>query len=87
MKYYWFRPKRFWGWFAAYYPVSWQGWAIALFFLGLFYGEFVRIDGASHSASDTFYGFAPWFVLVGLLFDVVTRLKGEYPHWWRKKSK
>jgi len=84
MKHYWFKPKRFWYYFAAYYPVSWQGWGIVIFFLGLLYCKFVRIDSASHSVSDTLYEFAPWVVGIFLLFDVVTRIKGEYPFWWKK---
>ena len=87
MKPYWFKPKRFWGWFAPYYPVSWQGWGIALFFLvreaetagacprvvqPLLYSEFVMIDSRSHSVSDTLYGISFWFVLTFILFDIAT---------------
>ncbi|MBI3685154.1 hypothetical protein HY250_02000 [Candidatus Azambacteria bacterium] len=59
MKQYWFRPKRFWGWWAAYYPVSWQGWAVfCVAALALLF-TFARADADSHSASDTLIRFAP----------------------------
>ncbi len=84
-KHYWFKPKRFWRWFAAYYPVSKEGMlitALALFLLGY---VFIDTDRMSHSVSDTFYAFAPKVLLVLIAFDAVTRWRGEYPRWWKKK--
>jgi len=82
---YWFKPARFWGWFAAYYPVSWQGWLVTLVLLGLVTYVFKQIDANSHSASSTLIGFALPFVFIAILFDLACRLKGEYPWWWRKR--
>lgn len=82
---YWFRPKRFWNWFAAYYPVSWQGWLVfALALVPLIYG-FRSADRYSHSASDTLINFTPWFLGTALVLDFITRRKGEFPSWWRRK--
>ena len=84
---YWFRPKKFWGWFAAYYPVSWQGRMVSAAALILFVYSFLEIDKFSHSVSDTLINLVPPAVVLGILLDVVTRLKGEYPSWWRNGSK
>ncbi|MDP3985834.1 MAG: hypothetical protein Q8P77_00140 [Candidatus Veblenbacteria bacterium] len=83
---YWFKPARFWKWFAAYYPVSWQGWLVTLALLVLAVYVFRQIDGSSHSASDALIGFALPFVFIAILFDFACRLKGEYPWWWHKQQ-
>jgi len=86
-KTYWFKPKRFWRWFAAYYPVSLEGWAamvLTLVALGL---VFFLVDRTSHSVSDTFYAFAPWAVIILLAFDLISFRTGEYPSWWKKREK
>jgi hypothetical protein len=82
---YWFRPKKFWGWFAAYYPVSAEGWIITLASLTAFAATFFWIDQKSHSISDTLINFAPRAVLIFLVFDITTRLTGEYPSWWKNR--
>lgn len=81
---YWFKPARFWGWFAAYYPVSWPGWVISLALLALAVFVFLSVDAKSHSVSDTLIGAVVPLVAIGILFDVACRLKGEFPWWWRK---
>lgn len=83
---YWFKPKRFWGWFAAYYPVSAWGWFTAIFFGVVLVLVFAAVDRRSHSVSDTFFAFAPLAVVILILADLVTRLKGEYPAWWKKNK-
>ena len=82
---YWFRPARFWNWFAAYYPVRWEGWAITFALAMSAIYLFRDIDGTSHSASDTLIRFSPRAILIFLIFDFVTRLTGEYPSWWHGK--
>mgnify|MGYP001563454713 CR=1 FL=1 len=82
---YWFRPKRFWRWFAAYYPVSWGGWVIVFLTAAVLVYFFLAVDRNSHSVSDTLINFVPRAILVGIIFDVITRLTGEYPFWWRKR--
>lgn len=79
---YWFRPKRFWGWFAAYYPASVEGWVIILAAVGILSEIFQTTDANSHSASGSLIAFAPWFIVVALALDVVMRKTGEYPSWW-----
>ena len=83
---YWFRPKRFWRWFAAYYPASWQGWIVTLILLALAVLVFRKIDSTSHSVSDTLFSFAPWAIAIMALFDLACFRKGEYPWWWKKHS-
>jgi hypothetical protein len=86
-KTYWFRPKRFWGWFAAYYPVSREGWTIALAALFAVALIFSYVDRTSHSASDTLIGSAPGIIIVMLMFDLICFRTGEYPNWWKTYEK
>ena len=83
---YWFKPKQFWKWFAAYYPVSWQGWVVTLLAAVSFLAVLARADRESHSVSDTFYGAFPGAVIVLLVFDLISFRTGEYPSWWRKRG-
>ncbi|RJQ29064.1 hypothetical protein C4571_02275 [Candidatus Parcubacteria bacterium] len=86
MRHYWFKPKRFWKWFAAYYPVSKEGWAVSIVLGAAFLGVFCYVDARSHSASDTFYGVAlPWIIVL-LIFDIVSFRTGEYPGWWKRRG-
>jgi hypothetical protein len=86
-KKYWFRPKRFWGWFAAYYPASAEGWVLTLAAIFILVKIFLAVDEKSHSGSDTLIAFAPWFILIGLVLDIIMRKTGEYPAWWKKWKK
>jgi len=82
-KKYWFQPKRFWRWFAAYYPVAWQGWVVtAIFFIALI-KTFFLIDRTSHSVSDALIGFALPALGILLLADAFSYGMGAYPSWWR----
>lgn len=81
---YWFRPKKFFKWFAAYYPASIEGWVITLALLSVAIYIFDFIDSASHSGSDTLMNFAPFAVVIGLIFDLLCFEKGEYPSWWTR---
>jgi hypothetical protein len=83
---YWFKPKRFWRWFAAYYPIRWQGWLVTLGCAGLLVYAFTSADTASSSLSDALISFGPRAIVVLILFDAATRLAGEYPWWWKKKE-
>ena len=84
---YWFRPKRFWKWFAAYYPASWQGWLVVyLAMAGL--GHALRLaEESSPLALDRLFYFAPYFFGILIAFDLLTRLTGEYPAWWKKQRR
>jgi hypothetical protein len=79
MQKYWFKPARFWKWFASYYPVSWQGWVVTIALLAAAIKIFWLIDHQSHSVSDTLLNYAPWFIVLALLFDLACFRKGEYP--------
>ena len=81
---YWFKPARFWKWFAFYYPVSRAGWVATMFLVGLAVMTFLLIDSRSHSGSDTLIGFAPWFIALASVFDLLCFRCGEYPSWWHK---
>lgn len=83
---YWFRPKKFWGWFAAYYPVSREGWTIAGVAVLALALIFIHADRTSHSASDTFLASAPGGIIVLLIIDLICFRTGEYPNWWRKHN-
>lgn len=84
---YWFKPARFWNWFAAYYPVSWEGWAITVAGVAIFVWTFRRADRDSHSVSDTLIAFGIPAILIFIAFDFATRLTGEYPSWWKQWKK
>ena len=81
MKNYWFRPKKFWKIFAAYYPASWQGWLVSLIAAGILVCLFVFADQRSHSVSDTLISFTPGAVAVLLAVDLICFRTGEYPSW------
>lgn len=85
MNQYWFKPKRFWKWFAAYYPASKEGMLITILALFLLAYSFIDADNASHSVSDTLYAFVPRALLILIIFDIITHVHGEYPWWWKKK--
>lgn len=82
---YWFRPKRFWKWFAFYVPTSIAGYLITMVLLMLAAYAFVIIEQASLSGADTLISFAPWALALMLFFDLLCFRFGEYPSWWKKK--
>lgn len=83
---YWFRPKRFWKWFAFYVPASWAGWVATLVLIGLGAVFFCFASKDSSSLTDTFRRFVPLAVLLMLFFDFLCFRLGEYPSWWRKSG-
>jgi len=83
---YWFRPKRFWGCFAFYYPANTPGWIATLILSVIAVAIFLLIDRQAHSASDTLLQFALPAIVLMLLYDLLCFRVGEYPAWWRKKS-
>jgi len=82
---YWFKPKRFWKYFAAYYPATRQGWLITGLLLLCTLAIYWKIDLTSQSLADTWLNFAPYAVVLGLLFDFICLRTGEYPTWWKKR--
>lgn len=84
---YWFRPARFWKWFAFYYPASREGWIVTLVLLFIGANLLFIVDSRSHSLSDTLIGFAPWFIALGCVFDLLCFRRGLYPSWWKQHKK
>ena len=77
-KRYWFKRK-IWGW--GWTPATWEGWLTLFVFIILIVWNFLRIDRASHSISDTLIGaLVPTAVLIAALI-VVCYSKGERPRW------
>ena len=82
---YWFRPKQFWYWFAAYYPSSWQGWAVSICLgaiLVLDIGWVVNVFGVN---CLSLLLVLPVTIVLAIVFDIFCRVRGEFPSWWRKK--
>jgi len=78
----WFKAKLYgWGW----YPCTWQGWAIILFFAIAEILLFKIINYSSHSASDTLINFVPFAFLLIIVLVIICYIKGERPRWrWGK---
>ncbi len=86
MKKFWFKPFKI-GYVALYYPVSIKGWIITLIAAFLVVYNFWKVDQLSHSTSDTLIGAVIPVGMVLVIFDIITRLRGEYPWWWKKWKK
>lgn len=78
----WFKAKRYgWGW----YPSGWEGWLVTLLAIALMVFVDVRIDGASHSVSDTLMEIVLPNVFIVAVLIVICFLTGEQPRWrWGK---
>ncbi len=72
MRHPWFVRR---GW--SYRPVAWQGVLITLAVLAGVAVAFLRVDGRSHSVSDTLYGVVPWWVLCLLLGHALAWLTSD----------
>jgi uncharacterized membrane protein AbrB (regulator of aidB expression) len=75
---YWFKPKRFWKVFAAYYPVSWQGFLVTVVTL------LVALALCVVVVSPLIYLLA--LMILGFIFDLICVRTGEYPSWWKKRG-
>ena len=84
IKKYWFKPARFWKYFAFYYPVSLVGWAVLYVFIMMLIRIFIIFNKTSHSISDLLISAAPWVILAMVVFDIFCRAFSEYPSWWKK---
>ena len=81
---YWFKPYKI-GYVAFYYPISWQGWGVSIITILILVHDFIAVEKMSHSINDTLVAFAIPAIGVLIIFNVITRMKGEYPHWWTRK--
>jgi hypothetical protein len=79
---YWFRPKRFWNHFAAFYPVRWEGWVILAAITLLILQVVDSVADRSISAATALLLAAPPILVLMLIFDLITLQTGEYPRWW-----
>lgn len=84
---YWFKPARFWNYFAAYYPASKEGWVITVLLLlsasVIFWCEYILTS----SLYDAVTEFGPWGVIIMMIFDSLCFRRGQYPHWWKKSER
>ncbi len=82
MKKYWFKAKTYgWGW----YPATWQGWLVLLGWIGLVFLNFLRIDKAQHSVSDSLINFIPQTLIFTIILITICWMTGERPRWrWGK---
>lgn len=82
---YWFKSKRFgWGW----YPATWQGWSIVLFYLFLIITNFRHVDAITRSASDSLLSVVPETFILTILLIIICHATGEKPEWrWGGKAK
>ena len=82
---YWFKPKKYWGYFAAYYPVTWQAWIITFAAASSVYYLAKNALQNSFSPMDAIVSGAPGIIIILFLFDLITFRTGEYPNWWKKR--
>ncbi len=74
----WFKAKRYgWGWT----PATWQGWLILAAFVAVVVYDFLRVDAASHSVSDTLINWVPDALGLTLILIVICSMTGERPRW------
>ena len=83
---YWFRPARFWRCFAFYYPASRKGWVATVILLMVAVAMFLFVKSRAQSFGDILFGFAPWCIALGAVFDLLCFRFGEYPSWWKDKN-
>ncbi len=78
---YWFKPKRI-GDFAAYYPVNFPGWVVALSCLFFLIYLFVVDLQIAYPAGGGFFHFLLEAVVILLVYDLFSFRTGQYPTWW-----
>ena len=85
MKKKWFKRKAYgWGW----YPATWEGWSILLAFVVFEVWNFLRIDGTSHSNSDTLRPFVVETFLMVIVLIGICYAAGERPRWqWGEEGR
>ena len=64
-------------WGTGWIPITWQGWIVTIAFIGFTIYNFFRIDGMSHSVSDTLINFIPQTLVFAGLFSVVCYFKSD----------
>lgn len=82
-KHLWFKRKLYgWGWT----PVTWQGWALTLLYVGLLFAFAFTIDETS-SNSEVAFTFVLPAILLTVAFIRIAYARGEKPRWqWGPKN-
>ena len=60
-------------------PATWQGWLIIVLYIVFLVWDFMRIDGPSHSISDTLIAFVPQGLAATVLLAFICYFTGEKP--------
>jgi len=74
----WFKAKPYgMGW----YPATWEGWLITLFYVVLLVSSFNLVDSNSGSTSGIIFGVLLYFFVLTLYLLFIAWLKGERFGW------
>ena len=81
----WFKAKGYgWGW----YPATWQGWSILLFYLFLIISNYRHVEAVSGSGGNILLSVLPESFILTVLLIIICHSTGEKPEWrWGNKSK
>lgn len=81
----WFSSKKYgWGWA----PASWEGWVVLGTYLIVIVLNFFRINGQTHSVSDTLISFIPETSVLTFFLTYICIKTGEEPRWrWGGKDR
>lgn len=60
-------------------PATWQGWVIVIIYVVFVVWDFLRIDSASHSVSDTLLSFIPEALIATVILSFICYFTGEKP--------
>lgn len=82
---YWFKAKNYgWGW----YPATWQGWSILLFYLFLVITNFRHVNSVTNSVNGSLLSIVPETFILTILLIIICHATGEKPEWrWGGKAK
>lgn len=83
----WFEPVRFWSHWAAFYPVSWQGWMVTILIFVPLLIIYWLIIVRTTDFTLALMRFLPFLVIAFIFYDSVTLKRGSYPSWWTEKRK
>jgi hypothetical protein len=86
-KVYWFRPLKFWGVFAFFYPSSREGIIVTLVLSTVLIFLFCFIKDVTTTTFELLFWFTPWCIAFGAIYDMLCFRFGEYPSWWQKKNR
>jgi hypothetical protein len=84
-KKFWFKAKNYgWGW----YPATWQGWSILLFYLFLVITNYRHVNSVTNSVNGSLLSIVPETFILTILLIIICHATGEKPEWrWGGKTK